>query len=193
MRPDDKDYNGEAHDETVFSCRACLYHFERGVAQSGEPAKKAAWKVRGVGQLRINILPDRRSRLVMRQTGNLRLMLNALLLPEMALQCPAGSQQVSFSCINVAMDAPPPIHKDGDMAAESEPQERALATYAIKFGSTERAQDFLRLAEHHKQPRLQSDSRVREQMEAIDAVAASMVQGSIQGSDEARVASATDA
>ena len=64
---------GEEAEETVFSCRAKLYHFEG-----------KEWKERGVGTFKINIAwapsseesSDRKSRLIMRTDGVHRVVLN---------------------------------------------------------------------------------------------------------------------
>ena len=84
---EEKPPTGEEDDDTVFSCMAILYHFDTSSARKG-------WKKRGIGLLCLNLLPGGSSRLVMRQNGILRLLLNACLYPEITLKCPEGQAQV---------------------------------------------------------------------------------------------------
>lgn len=65
---------GEEDEETVFTGEGTLYEFDE--------TKK--WRERGTGEMRLNVLPEsRQARLIMRQRGNLRLLMNANLWREM--------------------------------------------------------------------------------------------------------------
>lgn len=72
----EKPATGEEGEDVLFKSDATLYEFG--------PDK--AWRERGRGELRVNGAPGGRTRLLMRQKGNLRLLLNAALYPAMALQ-----------------------------------------------------------------------------------------------------------
>jgi hypothetical protein len=129
-----------------------------------------------VGELRVNVLPDRRSRVTMRQAGNLRLLLNAWLMPETVLKCQEGASQVSFSCINAAQ--PEAAAARGDNAGMSDAGDTAgaqMGTYAVKFGSHQKAKVFQQVAERHKSLQFQSDEATERAMADVDAIAASIV------------------
>lgn len=176
---EEKPLTGEEEDDTVFSCRASLYHFDRSAAKPG-------WKERGVGVLRLNVLPGGSSRLVMRQSGILRLLLNACLYPEIKLKCQEGLPQVSFSCINAATQADAAAAANGAEAgtgagaeagaeACTAPVGQLMSLYAIKFGSLEKSRQFAELVEKHKQPQRQSEVVTEAACAAVDAIANSIV------------------
>jgi Ran-binding protein 3 len=71
--PDEqKQVTGEEEERSVFASEGVLFQLEDG-----------QWKERGRGEMRCNLAPSGQSRLVMRQRGNLRLLLNANLWPDM--------------------------------------------------------------------------------------------------------------
>jgi Ran-binding protein 3 len=80
---------GEEAEETVFSCRAKLYHFEG-----------KEWKERGVGTFKINTAwapsseesQDRKSRLIMRTDGVHRVVLNTPIFKGMKVGNPDGGE-----------------------------------------------------------------------------------------------------
>jgi hypothetical protein len=68
---------GEESERTVFSSEGALFEFD-------PPSKQ--WRERGRGEVRVNVdCKTSQGRLVMRQKGNLRLLMNANLWPEMQL------------------------------------------------------------------------------------------------------------
>lgn len=75
---------GEESEEPVYSCRAKLYALDITAEQIG-------WKERGVGTLHVNNSTKsesdkKRSRIVMRSDGSLRVILNVLLTPKTEIQ-----------------------------------------------------------------------------------------------------------
>lgn len=75
---------GEESEESVYSCRAKLYALDVTAEQIG-------WKERGVGTLHVNNSTEsaddkKRSRIVMRSDGSLRVILNVLLTPKTEIQ-----------------------------------------------------------------------------------------------------------
>jgi hypothetical protein len=80
---------GEEAEETIFSCRAKLYHFEG-----------KEWKERGVGTFKINTAwassseetLDRKSRLIMRTDGVHRVVLNTPIFKGMKVGTPEGGE-----------------------------------------------------------------------------------------------------
>ncbi len=54
-----------------------------------------AWKPRGDGEFRVNIDARGQARMVMRQRGNLRLILNAKLFPQMTISHMVGGRAVA--------------------------------------------------------------------------------------------------
>jgi hypothetical protein len=170
----EKQFTGEEEDETLMSCKASLYYFDRS-------ASKPGWKERGTGTLRLNLLPGGNSRLVMRQAGILRLLLNAWLYPEIKLKKQEGLPQVSFSCLNAVQTEVAASQDEGEANARPEVDETPASTgqpmgmYAIKFSSMEKLRRFCELVEKHKLPQLQSDAVTADACAAVDAIASSIV------------------
>eukprot|EP00210_Caulerpa_lentillifera_P008835 g8430.t2 len=79
---------GEEGEQTVFTNTAILYQNVDG-----------HWKTLGQGELKLNVNDATKGRLLLRQEGTLKLLLNARLYPEMTL-VPMGEDAVSFSCVN---------------------------------------------------------------------------------------------
>ncbi|KAL9238634.1 hypothetical protein vseg_013030 [Gypsophila vaccaria] len=97
---------GEENEETVFSADSALFEFLDG-----------GWKERGKGEVKVNVLKGetQKARLVMRAKGNLRLILNAALYPDLKLT-KMEKKGITFACINSANEG-----KD------------SLTTFALKF------------------------------------------------------------
>ena len=99
---------GEEDEETVFQCRAKLYHFDN-----------KEWKERGVGQFKIKTLwpapledPEEtvvpKSRLIMRTDGVHRLVLNTPVFKGMKVGAPDGSEPVGKTCYISGMEGGKP-------------------------------------------------------------------------------------
>ena len=81
---------GEEEEETMFSCRAKLFHFEK------------EWKERGVGTIKLNVhypikedpeeIPEQRARLIMRTDGVHRVVLNTPVFKGMRFGTPDGKE-----------------------------------------------------------------------------------------------------
>ena len=76
--------------------------------------------------LRVNVAPSGRARVVMRQLGNLKLLLNAAIFPDLKLERTENMPRVSFCCANQAsevgpdaagQEAKPPNEAGADAAA----------------------------------------------------------------------------
>lgn len=115
--------SGEEKEKTVFAADASLFEFLDG-----------GWNERGKGEIKVNVPEDvnRRPRLVMRSKGNLRLLLNANILPDMKIT-KMDNRGVTFVCANSIGDG-----KVG------------LATYALKLRDPQIARDFLSTVEAKK-------------------------------------------
>ncbi|GAB2293564.1 hypothetical protein Dimus_027773 [Dionaea muscipula] len=82
---------GEENEKTIFCADSVLFEF-----------LDVGWKERGKGEVKVNISTSglkERARLVMRARGNLRLILNASLYPDMKL-ANMDERGISFSCVN---------------------------------------------------------------------------------------------
>lgn len=114
---------GEEKEKAVFAADAALFEFLDG-----------GWKERGKGEIRVNVPEEtqRRARLVMRSKGNLRLLLNANLFPDMKLTR-MDNRGVTFACANSTGDA-----------------KAGLTTYAVKMKDAHVAREFLSAVEAHK-------------------------------------------
>ncbi|KAB1218596.1 E3 SUMO-protein ligase RanBP2 [Morella rubra] len=97
---------GEEHEKVIFTADSVMFEFVDG-----------GWKERGKGELRVNVSTTgtERARLLMRARGNLRLILNARLYPDMKLTN-MEKKGITFACVNSATEG-----KDG------------LSTFALKF------------------------------------------------------------
>jgi Ran-binding protein 3 len=81
---------GEEEEETMFSCRAKLFHFEK------------EWKERGVGTIKLNVhyainedpeeAPEQKARLIMRTDGVHRVVLNTPVFKGMRFGTPDGKE-----------------------------------------------------------------------------------------------------
>ena len=149
MQPAVKPLTGEEDESTVWSSKAALYHFEKR-------GDKNSWRERGTGMLRVNVAPSGRARMVMRQLGNLKLLLNAAIFPDLKLERTENMPRVSFCCANQASDAGPDgpgqeakpptgASSDGAVATGDAGTERSgtMGMYALKMGSIEKVKAFL--------------------------------------------------
>lgn len=106
---------GEENEKAVFTANSALFEYLDG-----------GWKERGRGEVKVNVstLDASKARLVMRTKGNLRLILNASLYPEMKLTY-MDKKGITFACIN----------SNGEGKG-------ALTTYALKFKDGSIADEF---------------------------------------------------
>ncbi|XP_043698675.1 nuclear pore complex protein NUP50A [Telopea speciosissima] len=97
---------GEENEKAVFSADAVLFEYLDG-----------GWKERGKGELKVNVSTTgtEKARLIMRARGNLRLILNASLYPDMKFTN-MDKKGITFACINSTGEC-----KEG------------LSTFALKF------------------------------------------------------------
>lgn len=115
---------GEEFEVSVFNANATLFEFE-----------DSKWKGRGSGEVKLNVPKDssskKRTRLVMRAKGSLRLLMNAVLLPDLQLSIMDG-RGVSFAVVNAASET------------------NTLANYALRFKSNETAKSFINVVNEKK-------------------------------------------
>lgn len=114
---------GEEKEKAVFTADASLFEFLDG-----------GWKERGKGEIKVSVPDDtsRKSRLVMRSKGNLRLLLNANIFPDMKIT-KMDNRGVTFVCANATAGG-----KEG------------FTTYALKLRDPQTAKDFMSTVEAHK-------------------------------------------
>lgn len=119
---------GEEAEETVFANTAILYQNIDG-----------NWKTMGRGELKLNVDEAKQGRLLLRQDGTLKLLLNARLYPEMTLVA-MGEDAVSFSCANAVGNLP---------SEDSSSDQYTINAIRIK-GNSERLRVFTTTVEEHK-------------------------------------------
>lgn len=120
------------------------------------------WKERGRGDLRLNVhRATQKGRLVMRQKGSQRLLLNANLFPKMTTSKMVGGKGATFAAVNAA----PPVPSDGSGKGDQNAQDDACAsaeaasaaasmkTYAFKAKSADEISAFLAAVDMYKQDR----------------------------------------
>lgn len=135
----------------MWTCKAALYQFVKEAARH-------MWRERGTGLLRINVGPDGKARVVMRQLGNLKLLLNVALFPALKLERTEGLPRVSFCCAHSAELAGRDDADGGEAAAEAGEAGGAAASassknmilYALKMGSMEKMDAFIEHVERLK-------------------------------------------
>jgi hypothetical protein len=136
------------------------------------------WRERGKGEIRLNLHKgSRQGRLVMRQRGSHKLLLNANLYPKMATSKMVGGKGVTFAAVNAAVTAAAAGQdaskeekqdaKDGDTAGKEEAAAAAAAaaedgkgaggkgasamrTYAFKAKSADKIDAFVVAVDQHK-------------------------------------------
>lgn len=138
---------------------ATLYEFQGG-----------AWKERGRGEVRLNLAPGAgRARLVMRQKGSQRLLLNAALYPAMATSKMMGGKGVTFAAANAAAplgseEGGSPSKANGGEASKADAADTsssapaagaaaaaaAIKTYALKCKAPDKIDEFVSLVEVYK-------------------------------------------
>jgi hypothetical protein len=136
------------------------------------------WRERGKGELRLNLhKASRQARLVMRQRGSHKLLLNANLYPNMATSKMVGGKGVTFAAVNAAVtaaaagqdgdkkdkdkpkeaakeggdaDAADAAAAEGDKAGSGKGASSAMRTYAFKAKSAEKIDAFVVAVDQHK-------------------------------------------
>lgn len=109
---------GEEGEETKLSCSASLFEF---VEEDG----KREWRTRGSGELKLNVDREtgKKGRLIMRQKGVGRLLLNASVFKNMGVSVMADGNGISFSCINC-------VEKNDDKNDKEDANK--MSTFAVK-------------------------------------------------------------
>lgn len=111
---------GEEEEETLFNHSVTLF------ALVGKQ-----WKTRGKGDLRVNTSKKSGGRLIMRQKGTLRLLLNAGIFEGITVS-KMGQDAVTFSCVNGADESV--ATKEGeDTNAKGTAENDNLQVYALRF------------------------------------------------------------
>ncbi|KAL0036042.1 hypothetical protein WJX77_012250 [Trebouxia sp. C0004] len=128
-------HTGEEGETVLYNAEGTLFQFD--------DQKTKTWRERGRGELRVNKAPNGQARLVMRQRGNFRLLLNANLWPHMPVSMMDGGKGVTFPCINhVKSD-----ESDGDAANASKEVSKApkLASFAFRKKAVHKLEELLRI------------------------------------------------
>lgn len=126
--------DGEAGEATIVQVRARMYHIDKSTSADGKP--EAAWKERGVGNLKVNVPEDsvtahpdtgvvnprsfnpavlkestpekpKLVRLVMRQDSTLRVILNTVMLPAMDFQITEALKKTNILFTAIEEDGKP--------------------------------------------------------------------------------------
>jgi hypothetical protein len=94
------------------------------------------WRERGKGELRLNLhKASRQGRLVMRQRGSHKLLLNANLYPKMATSKMVGGKGVTFAAVNAAVVAAAAAGQEGDKDEKDKAKEGAAEGGAEDAGA----------------------------------------------------------
>lgn len=126
---------GEEDEKTVWSGDGTLFEFGEG------------WKERGRGQARIKVAAAGQGRIIMRQRGNLRLLLNANLWPDMAVNSMDGGMGVTFAVHNAAADV---TAKEENGASTESGAKTKMTTYAFRTKAQQTLTELSAAVEAHK-------------------------------------------
>lgn len=137
---DEELVTGEEDEQTVWSADGTLFEFGSN-----------GWKERGRGQARVKAATNGQGRIIMRQRGNLRLLLNANLWPDMAVNRMDGGIGVTFAVYNAASDV---STSEADGPAEDVDDKGKvklkMTTYAFRTKGPQVLTDFAAAIESHK-------------------------------------------
>jgi len=129
---------GEESERSVFESTGALYEFSDN-----------AWREKGKGSVTLNLNEEtNRARLVMRQKGSKRLVLNANLWPGMAITRMKGSNGVTFAAVN-HLGGEGKGDEKGD-GGEGGTAGGKASSFALRLPKTEKIERFQDLLEKHK-------------------------------------------
>lgn len=107
---------GEEEDKSIFQQRAKLYEYYKN-----EETKETEWKERGIGNLKINEMKDKKYRVIMRTEGTQRLLLNFVVFKEVTASN-SGEKKITFSGADENLKP---------------------ASFMVRFNKNENAEEFL--------------------------------------------------
>lgn len=127
---------GEESESTLFSGNGVLFEWSDAAKQ---------WRERGRGEVRVNInTSSGQGRIVMRQKGNLRVLLNANLWADMVLTLMDGKAGVTFACINHV-----PTTDTSEESASGQGDGK-LMTYALRISPSDTLDTFINVVNENK-------------------------------------------
>ncbi|KAK9902620.1 hypothetical protein WJX75_000372 [Coccomyxa subellipsoidea] len=129
---------GEEEERCVFSGDGVLFEYI-----------EAQWRERGRGELRVNVAGGGQARLVMRQRGNLRLLLNANLFPGMKLTPMDGGKGTTFACINAASAEAGSAKKEEEGKDGEAAPSGHLGTFAFRVKVPGKLEEFVSTVQAH--------------------------------------------
>ncbi|KAL3133297.1 hypothetical protein ABBQ38_007177 [Trebouxia sp. C0009 RCD-2024] len=129
--PEEQQKTGEEDEHVVFASEGTLFQFDEQDTKM--------WRERGRGELRVNKAHSGQARLVMRQRGNFRLLLNANLWPHMPVSMMDGNKGVNFACIN---------HAKSDESEQSDCKAPQLASFAFRKKDVGKLEELLQVIQH---------------------------------------------
>lgn len=154
--PEQEARTGEEEEKVLFTADGSLYEFDSVTGR---------WRERGKGEFKVNASDKgepsvQHARMVMRQNGNLRLLLNAAVYPGMPVQFMTGNVGVTFGVVNAAAphDAKEGEGKEMDKAPEdaaaTAPKEGGPKpkTWALRIKSADQVQALHTLLQQLRQP-----------------------------------------
>lgn len=135
---------GEEDEKTLFSGDGIVYVFH----------ENKQWRQRGTGNIKVNVNEKTgAARIVMRQKGTLRLLMNASLWEAMTVTKMEGGQGVTMALDNRIEEDE---GKDGEnkktdeVTADQTEEAPRLLTYAVRIRPPEQLDDFITAIEEHK-------------------------------------------
>ncbi|KAF5843167.1 hypothetical protein DUNSADRAFT_1594 [Dunaliella salina] len=134
--PEQEKKTGEEEERQLYAADGSLYEFDTASNR---------WKERGRGDFKVNA-SEAGTRMVMRQAGNLRLLLNAKVYASMPIQLMPGNVGVTFGVVNAAASSSAQEEKEaatGEPKATEQQQAHAAvstkpSTWAVRIKSSER-------------------------------------------------------
>ncbi|CAK0783922.1 hypothetical protein CVIRNUC_007122 [Coccomyxa viridis] len=135
---------GEEEERSVYTGDGVLFEYDEAERQ---------WRERGRGEMKVNVGASGKARLIMRNKGNFRLLLNASIWPGMKVTPMDGGKGVTFIVMNAAQstgDSKAGVEgKDGEGDA---PEEGKMSTWAYRVKMEAKLAEFAAAVNEHRTP-----------------------------------------
>lgn len=140
--PETQQVNGEEDEQVMFSSDSTLFEYD---------SSEQKWRERGKGGFKLNVDKCGQARLLMRQSGNLRLLLNAKVFAGMSVQLMQNGNGISFGCSNHAAtpDIVSPDTQDIPNKGSDAPSAR-MSTWCLRFRAKDQVSELVSILEKHK-------------------------------------------
>ncbi|GAX82145.1 hypothetical protein CEUSTIGMA_g9573.t1 [Chlamydomonas eustigma] len=141
--PETSKINGEEDVQITLISDCTLFEYD---------TSEQKWRERGKGEFKLTVDKAGQARMLMHQSGNLRLLLNAKVFASMSVQIMQNGNGVYFGCSNHA-STPDTVSTDPKVAANRENKALTvgMSTWCLRFRSKEKVSELAGLLDEYKQ------------------------------------------